>query len=82
MGRRRRIQYNYNAATSELRIWDILTGMRPDAPTLSFTGTRPGNAVEVFAKRQAQIRITEVDGHAVGFHIGDIGTDGSETVLS
>lgn len=72
-------EYDYNAGTSELRMWDALTGTRPVAATLSFSGMSQGNAVEIFAKRQAEINITELDGHAFNLTVGDITTGGNDT---
>lgn len=73
-------EYDYNGGTSEFRIWDAASS-RPGAATLSFGGLSQGNAIEVFAKRNAQIRITELDGHVVDFGFGDISNAGSESAI-
>jgi hypothetical protein len=74
-------EYDYSAGTSEFRIWDAATGTRPSAATLMFNGLEQGNAIEIFAKRDAAIRITELDGHVTSFLVGDVTNSGSEALI-
>jgi hypothetical protein len=48
---------------------------------LTFSGLGLGNAIEVFAKRRAEITIDTLDGMAVNQTFGDWDTDASETVV-
>ncbi|MGP1256760.1 MAG: VPLPA-CTERM sorting domain-containing protein [Kiloniellales bacterium] len=57
--------------SAQLWLWDPASARSSD-PLLTYTGRLlTGNAVSIYAKRQAQLEITEFDGQAVNFQIGD-----------
>lgn len=65
-------EYIYGAdGSARLWLWDPAAARASD-PLLTFTGPLlSGNAVSIFAKRQAELRITEFDGQSVDVQVGD-----------
>lgn len=54
-----------------------------NSETVSWTtpGLNLGNAIEIFAKREAEITITEINDVAFNFNVGDITIDNQETLV-
>ncbi len=73
-------EYDYGSGTSEFRIW-ASGDSRPGTAQVSYDGLSTGNAVKIFAKRQAEINITEFDGTPFVMTIGDVGTGTSAEVI-
>ncbi|WP_119167072.1 VPLPA-CTERM sorting domain-containing protein [Algihabitans albus] len=75
-------EYVYSAGSAQLWLWDPETARSSD-PLLTYSGSLlTGNAVSIFAKRQAQIQITEFDGQSVNFRVGDAANKNlSETAI-
>jgi len=73
--------YNYvSGGTTTFSIWDSSSSM-PTTPTLSFSGLSTGNAIEIFAKRNAAVNITSLDGHTLNETIGTVTDAFSETAI-
>ena len=65
-------EYSYAGdGSARLWLWDPASA-RPSDPFLTYSGgLLTGNAVSIYAKRQAQLEITEFDGETVNVRIGD-----------
>ena len=65
-------EYIYGAdGSARLWLWNPAAARASD-PLLTFNGPLlNGNAVSIFAKRQAELRITEFDGQSVDVRVGD-----------
>lgn len=73
-------EYDYGSGTSEFRIW-ASSDSRPDTAQVSYDGLLTGNAVKIYAKRQAEINIAEFDDTPFVMTVGDIGTDTSAEAI-
>lgn len=73
-------EYNYGNGTSDFRIWAV-GDSRPVAAQVSYDGLSTGNAVQIYAKRQAEITITEFDGMPYAMTIGDVGSGSSVAAI-
>lgn len=73
-------EYIYSGGSADFFLWNA-SSAKPETATISNTGLLTGNALEISTKRLAVMNLTEVDGHAMSFVLGDLDTNSSQTVL-